>query len=79
MPSQNLTDLIAEVQAAETVEDSATAFIQGVPGLIAAAVAKALANGATEAELAPLAQLTTDLKAKSDALTAALTANTPSA
>jgi Tfp pilus assembly protein PilW len=72
MASPVLQDLIDEMTNAETVEDSAIAFIQGVPALIQAAVDAALANGATAEELAPVAQVGTDLKAKSDALAAAL-------
>jgi len=71
--------LTAEVEAATTVEDSATTFINGVPGLIASAVAAAVVNGATPEQLQPLTDLGTALQAKSDALTAALTANTPAA
>jgi hypothetical protein len=72
MASPVLQDLIDKMTNAETVEDSAIAFIQGVPGLIQAAVDAALANGATAEELAPVAQVGTDLKAKSDALQQAL-------
>ncbi len=74
-----LDDTIAQIAAATTVEASATAFILGVPALIQTAVAEALANGATEAQLAPLTDLNAQLKAKSEALQAALTANTPQA
>jgi hypothetical protein len=42
-----LDDTIAAMTAAETVEDSATAFIGSVPGLIATAVASSIHNGAT--------------------------------
>lgn len=69
--------LVAQVQASDTVFDSAVAFINGVPGLISAAVAQALAGGATAAQLAPVTAVATDIKAKSDAIQAALTANTP--
>ena len=74
-----LDDTIATMTAATTVEDSATAFITSVPGLIATAVAAAQANGATAAQLAPLTDLNTQLKTKSDALQTALTTNTPQA
>jgi hypothetical protein len=70
---------IAEIQAATTVIDSATIFANSVPGLISDAVSKALANGATAAQLAPLTDLGTALKAKADALAAAVVANTPAA
>jgi hypothetical protein len=74
-----LDDAIASMTAAETVEDSAAVFINSVPGLITAAVAAATNNGATATQLAPLTQLAADLKTKSDALQAALVANTPAA
>jgi len=74
MPNQILDDLTAAVTKTEGVEDSAIAFIQGVPALIQAAVDKAIGNGATEAQLAPFAQLSTDMVAKADALAAAIVA-----
>ena len=74
-----LDALLAVITNATTVEDSAAAFINGVPALIQAAKDAALANGATEAELAPFAALKDDLQAKSDALAAAIVANTPAA
>jgi len=74
-----LEDTIAAMTQASTVEDSAVLFITGVPALIATAVAEAQSNGATAAQLAPLTDLNVNLKAKSDALQAALVANTPSA
>jgi len=76
-PVADLSTLIDEITKTGTVVDSAVVFINGVPGLIADAVAKAVANGATEAELKPVRDLGDQLKAKSDALAAALTANTP--
>lgn len=79
MAGQPLTDLIAEVTRAETVEDSAVALVNGIPAMIQTAVDAALLNGATAAELQPLTQLAADLKAKDDALAAAVTANTPAA
>jgi NAD(P)H-flavin reductase len=72
MASPVLQDLIDEMTNAQTVEESAIIFIQGVPGMIQTAIDAALANGATAAELAPVAAVGTDLKAKSDALAAAL-------
>lgn len=75
-PSQVLADLIAEVTAAETVEASATALIAGIPARIQAAVDAATANGATAAELAPLTDLVTALKASDAALSTAVVANT---
>ena len=74
-----IDDVIAAVTAEDTIIDSAVAFINSVPGLITDAVNKALQNGATAAELAPLTALAADVLAKKDALAAALTANTPPA
>jgi hypothetical protein len=74
-----LDDTMAAMTQATTVEDSAIVFITSVPGLIATAVAAAQANGATAAQLAPLTDLSSALKTKSDALQASLTANTPQA
>lgn len=79
MASQVLADLIAEVQAAETIEASASALIAGIPARIQAAVDAAVANGATAAELAPLTDLVTALKASDQALSDAVVANTPAA
>lgn len=77
--NQDVVDLTTEITDADTVIDGAVIFINGVPDLIAAAVAQATANGATAAELAPVATLGKDLKAKADALKAAMLANTPPA
>ena len=71
MPA-DLQPLIDKVHAAEGVEDSAITFINGEAARLQAAVDAALANGATAEELAPVAQVGTDLKAKSDALQQAL-------
>lgn len=77
--TDQIAALTAEVTAATTVEDSAITFIDGVPGLITSAVNAALANGATSEQLQPLTDLGAALQAKSDALAAAVTANTPAA
>lgn len=77
--NQTVDDAIAAMTEAETVEDSALAFIQSVPGLIAAAVATATAGGATSAQLAPFTQLSADLSTRAAAIRAALTVNTPDA
>jgi len=79
MASQALTDLTVEIQDATSVEASATALINGIAAQIAAAVQAAIGNGATEAELKPVADLGTQLKSQSEALQAAITANTPAA
>lgn len=79
MANPILADLEAEVKATEDVEDSAIALISGIADRITAAVAAAIGNGATEAELAPVRAEVDGLKAKRDALAAAVLANTPSA
>jgi hypothetical protein len=78
-PTGNVTidALLAQVAASDTVFDSAVTFINGVPALISAAVAAAVAGGATPAQVAPLTALAADVKSKSDAISAALVANTP--
>lgn len=73
----NLDKLIHNSEAAVTVLDSCAVFFDGLPALIAKAKADAIANGATEAELAPLTDLADTLKVKSDAIAAAIVANTP--
>jgi hypothetical protein len=75
MANKILDDLTTSVTKIEGAADSAIAFIQGVPALIQAAVDKAIGLGATEAQLAPFAQLSTDLNAKADAIGAAIAAN----
>jgi len=72
MPSPVLQQVIDQMTNAETVEDAAIVYIQGVPGLIQAAVQQALDNGATADQLVPVSNLGNDLKARSDALQAAL-------
>ncbi len=68
--------LTAQVTASETVEASATLLINGFQARLQAAIDKATAGGATAAQLAPLTQLSADLKTNSDALAAAVAANT---
>ncbi len=64
-----LDDLTAAVAKEDTVIDSAIALINGIPALIAAA----------GTDPTKLAALQADITAKSDALAAAVTANTPTA
>ncbi len=71
MPA-DLQPIIDEMTAAETEEQAAIVFIQGVPALVQAAVDAALANGATEAQLQPVRDLGVQLQAQTDALAAAL-------
>ena len=75
--AQVIDDLVAAVAAADNVFDAAVTFINGVPGLINAAVQQALAGGATAAELGPVTQVANDITTKAAALQAALTQNTP--
>ena len=71
----DLSGLIADVRKAKGVEDSATAFVNGVPARLQAAVDAALANGATAAQLQPVQDEVNALSASADALAAALAAN----
>ena len=71
-----LDDLAAQVQLNTDAEASAVVVLNGIAARIEAAVQAALANGATEAELAPVADEVAALKASSDALSAAIAANT---
>ena len=71
-------DLSGDIQTVtdtEGVVDSATALINSIAGRIQAAVDAAIANGATAEQLQPLTDEVTALKAKSDALAAAVAAN----
>lgn len=79
MPSQALADLIAQVTRVNAVIPSAVALINGIQAKIDAAVAAALANGATSEELAPVSALSAQLSQEDDDLAAALAANTPAA
>lgn len=76
MPNKIIGDLTTEVQETKTVMASATKLINGLNDRIKAAVDKALENGASAEELAPLTDLTTELTAEEDALSAAVAANT---
>ena len=67
--TKELTDLVAQVAASTQVEQSAVTLIQGLADQIAAA----------KDDPAQIAKLSADLKAGTDALAAAITANTPAA
>ena len=71
----DLTDEIQTIKDTEGVIDSATALITGFTARIAAAVEAAVANGATAEELQPVTDELAAMKAKSDALAAAVAAN----
>lgn len=76
MAKPAIDNLIAEVNKTDEVVESATLLINGIADRVATAVAKALENGATAAELAPLNAEVAELRAKADALAAAVLANT---
>ena len=76
MPPQVIDDLTAAVATEKTVIDSAIALILGFKDRVAAAVAAALAGGATPAQLAPLTDLIAAIGTEKDALAAAVAANT---
>ncbi len=73
----DLSQITNAVTNATTVEASAQALIEGFSARLTAAVDEALANGATADQLAPVNDLATALSTESDALQAAITANTP--
>ncbi len=67
-----LDALIAAIAAEDTVIDSAVVFINGVPGLVKAAVDAERAGNKAAADA-----MVADVTAKTAAITAAMTANTP--
>jgi len=77
MPSgtEQLAILTQQVQETEGVVDSATAFILGVAQKIADAVAAAMADGLTSAQLQPFSDLGAELRSKAAALADAIAAN----
>lgn len=70
-----LDDLAAQVTATVGVMESAKVLINGIADRIAAAVAAAIGNGATEAELAPVQAEVDALRTETGDLQAALDAN----
>ena len=74
-----LDELAAQVAATQQVEASAVALINGFAARQQVAVDAAIANGATAEQLAPVQAEIDAMKASSDALAAAITANTPAA
>lgn len=68
---------IDQVNATDNVIDSAVVLINGIAQMVADAVTAAIANGATAAELQPVADVSVTLKVKSDALALAIQNNTP--
>lgn len=77
MANQTVDSLLKQVQDATSIEESCIVFVTGVPKLISDAVAKAMENGATAEQLAPVTEAGNLLSAKSDALAAVIAANTP--
>lgn len=74
-----LDDLAAAVTKATDAEDAATLLINGIAARVQSAIDAALKGGATVAQLAPVQAEVDALNAKSDALSAAVVANTPAA
>ena len=79
MSNPTLDALAAQVTRNTDAEASAIVVLNGIAGRIQAAVDAALQGGATAAELAPVQTEVDALKASSDALAAAVAANTPGA
>jgi len=69
--------LTTEITETVGVVQSATVLINGFGAKLDAAVAAAVQNGATEAELAPLTDLSAALDSETNALAAAVAANSP--
>ncbi len=65
-----IDDLVDAVAAENTEIDKALAMLNGIPGLIDAAVATAMAKGATAAQLAPLNDVKADILTHAAALAA---------
>lgn len=77
MPAETLEKLRAEVARNKEVDDSAILLLNGIVARIEAAVAAAIAGGATPAQVAEMKALATSLGTDTDALAAAVLANTP--
>ncbi len=74
-----LADLTAKVAAQGTIVTSAETLMDGIPALIANAVAEGQAAGATPAQLQAITDLGTALQGQSTGLAAAIVAGTPAA
>lgn len=79
MSAPVLADLEREINEAKSVMESATVLINGFQARLDAAVQSALDSGATAAQLEPFTSLSQELSNNTDALSAAVVANTPSA
>ncbi len=75
MANTVLADLATQVENTKTVEASAAVLILSIGSRIAAAVAEAIANGATAEELAPVTAEVAALNASATALSDAVAAN----
>lgn len=74
-----LKSLADQVTATTTVEQSAVTLINGFAARQQAAIDAAIAGGASADDLAPIQAEVDAMKASADALSAAITANTPAA
>lgn len=79
MANAALDALKAQVEASTAVDASALLLINGFADRQQAAIDAAIGNGATAEQLAPVQAEVDALKASSDALAAAVKANTPAA
>lgn len=77
MASPLLETVQKQVAETTTVIESAVALIRGISAQIDGAVAKVLANGATAAQLQPLADLSTAMSTQAQSLAQAVAENTP--
>ena len=75
----DLSALTAAVEAETTVVTSAITLLNGLSGNLEAVKAELLAKGITEADLQSLTDVTTSITSTTDALAAAVVANTPAA
>lgn len=75
MANPIITDLTKSVTDARGAMQSAITLIGGIKAKIDAAVAAAIANGATAEELAPVSDLSAGLESDAQALASAVAAN----
>jgi hypothetical protein len=75
MANATLAEDIEQVKRTRGVLDSTLLFIQGEAARLEAAIAKAMENGATAAELAPLSQEVDAMEAQAQAIGAAIATN----
>lgn len=79
MASPHIDNLTSDITKATDVVKSATILINGFQKRLDDAIAAAVTNGATEAELKPLSDLSDVLESETSTLAAAVAANTPAA